>query len=64
MVEQCGCDAVCSEDPSKYWTYKGSFTTPPCFETVTWVLMQETISVTSRTVCYHSQNKRSVFFLF
>lgn len=42
-----------AEDTSKYWTYKGSFTTPPCFETVTWILMQETISVTSRTVCTH-----------
>jgi len=47
LTMRFGCGA---EDTSKYWTYKGSFTVPPCYETVTWILMQETISVTSRTV--------------
>lgn len=42
--------AFLPEDTSKYWTYKGSFTTPPCFETVTWIIMQESIPVTSRTL--------------
>jgi len=53
-VHRCGCCVRCAEDTSKYWTYKGSFTTPPCFETVTWILMEETISVTSRTVRFIS----------
>jgi len=48
-----------AEDTSNYWTYKGSFTTPPCYETVTWILMQETISVTSRTVRIHRRSLQS-----
>lgn len=35
------------DDRSKYWTYKGSFTTPPCFETVTWILLCDEIPVSS-----------------
>jgi carbonic anhydrase len=38
------------DDTNNYWTYKGSFTTPPCYETVTWILMHETIPITSRTL--------------
>lgn len=32
-------------DTSKYWTYLGSLTTPPCFESVTWVVFQEPLEV-------------------
>jgi len=35
------------DDTSKYWTYKGSFTTPPCFETVTWLVFYEPLTVSS-----------------
>ncbi|XP_025076363.1 carbonic anhydrase 2-like isoform X2 [Pomacea canaliculata] len=30
-------------DTSRYWTYPGSLTTPPCFESVTFILFQETL---------------------
>ncbi|XP_067652620.1 carbonic anhydrase 13-like [Haliotis asinina] len=29
----------------KYWTYPGSLTTPPCYESVTWILLEEAISL-------------------
>lgn len=32
---------------NKYWTYQGSFTTPPCYETVTWMVFHDSVSVTS-----------------
>merc|ERR1712150_382621 len=29
----------------KYWSYLGSLTTPPCYESVTWVVFEEPIEV-------------------
>ncbi|KAA3679728.1 carbonic anhydrase 2 [Paragonimus westermani] len=34
------------DDLSKYYTYPGSLTTPPCSECVTWILLDEPIVVT------------------
>ncbi|XP_003745746.1 carbonic anhydrase [Galendromus occidentalis] len=31
--------------PGNYFTYEGSLTTPPCYESVTWILMRECIEL-------------------
>merc|ERR1711976_577371 len=33
------------EDKTRFWTYPGSLTTPPCYESVTWVLFREPVEV-------------------
>lgn len=33
-----------------YWTYHGSFTTPPCEECIVWLLLKEPMSVSSEQV--------------
>lgn len=38
-----------------YWTYHGSFTTPPCEECIVWLLLKEPITVSSEQVSAHSQ---------
>lgn len=42
-----GFDAACllPGDQSKYWYYPGSLTTPPCFESVTWIVYKEPIEM-------------------
>jgi len=46
----CVCVYVLQGDLTRYWTYRGSFTTPPCYETVTWIIFHEPISISSRDV--------------
>lgn len=40
-----------------FWTYEGSLTTPPLYESVTWIVLKDPISVSSAQVCnLFSQN--------
>ncbi|KAI0241633.1 Carbonic anhydrase 2 [Lamellibrachia satsuma] len=36
------------EDTTKFWSYPGSLTTPPCFESVNWIVFKEPIEVSDQ----------------
>ena len=36
---------------TKYWTYEGSLTTPPLYESVTWIVFKEPIEMSDDQVC-------------
>ena len=38
------------EDTTRYWNYSGSLTTPPCFESVNWIVFKEPIEVSEKQV--------------
>jgi len=38
-------------DRTKYWTYCGSLTTPPCYESVRFLLFKDPITVSEQQVC-------------
>lgn len=51
------CEEFCIKDllpndTTKYWTYKGSSSYPPCNENVTWVVFTPTINVTSHVLSF------------
>ena len=39
-----------TENKLRYYTYKGSITTPPCYESVRWFVMKSPIAITKQQV--------------
>lgn len=39
-----------SDDMERFYTYKGSLTTPPCSETVTWIVFPNPLPVSNQQV--------------
>lgn len=38
------------ENISDYWSYPGSLTTPPCYESVKWIVFKEPIEISTEQV--------------
>ena len=38
-------------DTRVYWTYEGSLTTPPLYESVTWIVFAEPTEISREQVC-------------
>ena len=46
----CNHTLLLIDDCTKYWVYQGSLTTPPCNESVTWIVFYEPIGISSDQV--------------
>lgn len=51
------------ENVDDYWTYPGSLTTPPCSESVTWIVFKEPIEMAKEQVCFNTKTILSVLIL-
>lgn len=43
-----------AENLGKYWAYIGSLTTPPCSESVKWIVFTDTIEMSAQQVKYYN----------
>lgn len=49
------------EDTRDFWTYHGSLTTPPCYESVQWIVLKEPVQYSSKQLQALRSLKKSIF---
>ena len=64
IMEEFSLEDIISDGLGDYYRYRGSLTTPPCYESVIWTVFEKPIPISSRQVKHRFLCPDTICFLY